>query len=524
MKKGRNKALAVLLSGVLVFALASPALASGRFSDVPETAWYAPAVGYAEENELFLGGGDGKFHPDSSMSRAMLAQVLARNTAGYRQEDWAGASGFTDVDQARWYAEPVKWAVTSGVANGEGNNRFRPDRPVTREETAVMLYRYAQRTGNRIVCTVDAGKKFKDAGQVSPWAADAVDWAASNGILQGYPDGTLRPNRAVSRAEAACMLYASARVLESTKVLYPVGTPLPEEIGWSGAGRDMWKLNAYLCKDLDELKGVGTDFLTEAPEGITGLPVYRDKYPSDEYETTEEMKAGYRKRVEDFLTAVGRGDLVEAGLTPNSYLWNESDTPSFSCDFPEFKVSAMARGMTLGLKLPGVKEMGTEELKTLLAENVFLAEACRYAGIDNPAFASRQDYTFIGDGSRKLFYIYQDCEDAGQAAFNRALAPMFLSVETDDSTAVGVTAPDAMEYAGDYVLLPYNEALKQLEEEKGIKSQDVLGYKLEYDNMITAYYYMPHYKFYYDITGSRPYALPEGFREYGEYAVRAVKD
>ena len=214
MKKGRNKALAVLLSGVLVFALASPALASGRFSDVPETAWYAPAVGYAEENELFLGGGDGKFHPDSSMSRAMLAQVLARNTAGYRQEDWAGASGFTDVDQARWYAEPVKWAVTSGVANGEGNNRFRPDRPVTREETAVMLYRYAQRTGNRIVCTVDAGKKFKDAGQVSPWAADAVDWAASNGILQGYPDGTLRPNRAVSRAEAACMLYASARVLE----------------------------------------------------------------------------------------------------------------------------------------------------------------------------------------------------------------------------------------------------------------------------------------------------------------------
>ena len=104
MKKGRNKALAVLLSGVLVFALASPALASGRFSDVPETAWYAPAVGYAEENELFLGGGDGKFHPDSSMSRAMLAQVLARNTAGYRQEDWAGASGFTDVDQARWYA------------------------------------------------------------------------------------------------------------------------------------------------------------------------------------------------------------------------------------------------------------------------------------------------------------------------------------------------------------------------------------------------------------------------------------
>lgn len=94
--------------------------------------------------------------------------------------------------------------------------------------------------------------------------------------------------------------------------------------------------------------------------------MYRDKYPSDEYETTEEMKAGYRKRVEDFLTAVGRGDLVEAGLTPNSYLWNESDTPSFSCDFPEFKVSAMARGMTLGLKLPGVKEMGTEELKTLL--------------------------------------------------------------------------------------------------------------------------------------------------------------
>ena len=64
--------------------------------------------------------------------------------------------------------------------------------------------------------------------------------------------------------------------------------------------------------------------------------------------------------------------------------------------------------MTLGLKLPGVKEMGTEELKTLLAENVFLAEACRYAGIDNPAFASRQDYTFSGDGSRKLFYIYQD--------------------------------------------------------------------------------------------------------------------
>lgn len=350
--------------------------------------------------------------------------------------------------------------------------------------------------------------------------AAASDTAEESGAAAQPPEGQEPP------AEAPAVFMATE--------------PLPPENGVGGAGGGSWKKFMYLCSGLDDLNGFGPALPTKGPDKFTSLPVYRDNYPAGEYETTEEMKAGYRQQVIDFLTATGREDLVEAGLVPNEYRWNEMDPPIFSCQFQDFKISGMASGFTLLLDIPGIKEMQEDELEILFEENVFLSQACTYAGIDTPSFLSKQEYTSDGDATRKVISVYQGTEDEKQAILNQALAPIYLTVETDGSIVVNIKTPGAMEYIGDYQLLPYNKALNQLRKEQGVQNKDVLGYRLVYDNNISKGYYVPYYKFYYkesdakkekgpkkdsDIDPERETVQdPPGLTTYSEYSIRAVQD
>ena len=177
---------------------------TSEFSDVSPAAWYAGAVNYAVSNKLMNGMGGGKFEPNGSMTRAMLVTVLWR----YAGSPAEGTNGFSDVPNGDWYTQAGAWASKNGVVNGVGSGRFDPNGKVTREQMAVILFRYANQQGINTGKRGDFGK-FADANKVSGYAVDALQWAVAEGIVGGSSEGgklLLNPQGNATRAEVATIL------------------------------------------------------------------------------------------------------------------------------------------------------------------------------------------------------------------------------------------------------------------------------------------------------------------------------
>ena len=151
-------------------------------------------MAFASSRELFSGTGDGQFSPDTALSRGMLAQVL------YNLEGRPAAAGasFSDVPLSAWYAQAASWAMETGIFSGYGSGNFGPEDPITREQLAVVLYRYA---GSPEV-TGDLSA-FSDGESASPYARAALAWAVENGIFQGNGGGVLAPQGSATRAQVA---------------------------------------------------------------------------------------------------------------------------------------------------------------------------------------------------------------------------------------------------------------------------------------------------------------------------------
>ena len=174
------------------------------FTDLTQSKdWFYDAVRFAVDRGLFNGLTETVFSPNSSMDRSMLATVLYR-MAGQPAAVYAGA--FSDVADGQWYTAGIEWAASRGVVTGYDDGTFLPAAPVTREQIALMLYRYA---GTHLGLATDQRgdlSAFSDAGKVSFWAEEAVAWAAGAGIVGGFDDGTLKPGNTATRAEVATML------------------------------------------------------------------------------------------------------------------------------------------------------------------------------------------------------------------------------------------------------------------------------------------------------------------------------
>lgn len=171
------------------------------FSDVDSGSWYKDHVAYVVDKELMNGTGDGQFSPDGSLTRAMIVQILF-NYEGHPSV--SGSSKFVDVADDAWYAPAVKWAAANGIVNGVDVDIYAPEKTLSRQEMAVILYRYTEKTGGDCSASGDISV-FDDSGDVADWAETAVKWAAGSGYLNGMGDGTLAPGSPVSRAQAAAI-------------------------------------------------------------------------------------------------------------------------------------------------------------------------------------------------------------------------------------------------------------------------------------------------------------------------------
>ena len=172
-----------------------------HLADVLVKAWYHDAVDYVVEHGIMTGTSATTFEPNTTLSRAMVAQILY-NLEG--QPTVTGESTFTDSN-THWAAKAITWAQETGVVNGYEDNTFRPNRAVTREELAQMLYNYAKVKGYDLTASGDL-TAFPDVSKVSDWAETAMSWANGNQLINGFEDDTLRPGGNSTRAQAASIL------------------------------------------------------------------------------------------------------------------------------------------------------------------------------------------------------------------------------------------------------------------------------------------------------------------------------
>ena len=173
------------------------------FADVKESDWYYDAVDFVYQNELMNGTSASRFDPNGTMNRAMLVTILHRQ-AGEPVVNYA--LPFDDVTEGTWYTEAVRWAASEGIVTGMTETAFAPDAPITREQFATILYRYAQQSG----ADVSVGEttnilSYADALDVSEYAIPAMQWACGAGIVEGS-GANLNPQGQTTRAEAAIML------------------------------------------------------------------------------------------------------------------------------------------------------------------------------------------------------------------------------------------------------------------------------------------------------------------------------
>ena len=199
----KKRFLSLILSMVLCLGLFAPAMGAEKtFSDMPKTHWAYQAVGAMVDKGLFSGTTETTFSPDKTMTRSMLVTVLYRLAGSPVVE---GTSKVSDVAPNAYYTDAVIWATQNGIVGGYDNGQFGTNDPVSREQMATILYRYAQHM-EYDVSLVKGLNDYTDSNQVSSYAVRAMQWAVANGIINGTSSTTLSPQGSATRSQVAVIL------------------------------------------------------------------------------------------------------------------------------------------------------------------------------------------------------------------------------------------------------------------------------------------------------------------------------
>ncbi len=181
------------------------------FADVDPALWYHDGIHYCLENGLMNGISADAFAPNAAITRGMLVTILHR----LEDEPQAAASVFTDVPSGAYYAKAVAWAAQHGIVTGYDAARFSPNDPITREQLAVILYRYAQykQSGTDADTGADLSA-YTDAQTISGYAVTAVKWACGTGLMNGVGGSAIAPQSGATRAQTAKMLELLGKLIQ----------------------------------------------------------------------------------------------------------------------------------------------------------------------------------------------------------------------------------------------------------------------------------------------------------------------
>lgn len=222
MKKQRI--LSALLALCIVFSLVPTALAekADDFTDVSRSDWYYQFVDYVTSKGYFNGTSETTFAPAENMTRAMFVTVLFRfdGAKGDRSQ-----SAFTDVAPGEWYTDAINWAAANKIVDGVGDGKFAPNDPITRAQMCTMIERYLalyKKAWKVTLPETGSVSVMVDENAIPAYALAAVKQCQRHGLVNGFEDGTFRPNELSTRAQVAAVIYRMSYLVQSAK---PDNTP-----------------------------------------------------------------------------------------------------------------------------------------------------------------------------------------------------------------------------------------------------------------------------------------------------------
>lgn len=173
------------------------------FTDIPKH-WAYEAIKYTYNNSIMQGVGESIFAPDETMTRAMLVTVI------YRLENEPAVNKsipFVDVKAGEWYSNAVTWAQQNGIVSGVSETEFAPNKDITREQMAAILYRYAQYKKHDTSVGENTNiLSYDDAFDISEYAYSAIQWMVGAGLLKGETESTINPQGNCTRAQVSTIL------------------------------------------------------------------------------------------------------------------------------------------------------------------------------------------------------------------------------------------------------------------------------------------------------------------------------
>ena len=174
-----------------------------QFTDVAEDAWYHDYVYDLVYRGVVNGMTATTFEPEGKLTRAQFVKLLACSLADAETlKTYEGKHPFKD-SEGHWAEAYIAWAKDKGIVEGVSTTEFDPEAPITREQMATIFGRYALKQGIELPKSDNAAGSFPDADKISEYAREFVELMRIAGILNGYEDGTFRPQGNATRAEAA---------------------------------------------------------------------------------------------------------------------------------------------------------------------------------------------------------------------------------------------------------------------------------------------------------------------------------
>ena len=222
MKKQRI--LSALLALCIVFSLVPTALAekADDFTDVSRSDWYYQFVDYVTSKGYFNGTAETTFAPAENMTRAMFVTVLFRF---HGAKGDSSQSAFTDVAPGEWYTAAINWAAANKIVDGVGNGKFAPNDPITRAQMCTMIERYLdlyRKAWKVTLPETGSVSVMVDESAIPAYALAAVKQCQRHGLVNGFEDGTFRPNDLSTRAQVAAVIYRMSYLVQNAK---PDNTP-----------------------------------------------------------------------------------------------------------------------------------------------------------------------------------------------------------------------------------------------------------------------------------------------------------